>query len=245
MHKHTLILGLLCISFLASSQEIRTDTTYYNGTEIIEFSDGPFTSFEVCEVDKKGRRMGNCNRFSKSGKMVEYSHYKNQILQGEYMRFSPLEAPMIKGWYTDGKKDGIWLTYDVAGNPLNFTIYKEDEITLTRSADISQDLESVDSLSIEEPEFSGGKEGWMKFLSNNLQYPLWAKRYGIEGEVHFETLITKEGIIADVIIVESPAEILSREAIRVMRLSPSRVPKKVNGEPVDSYHKMMFTFRLK
>lgn len=245
MYKRTLSILLFFLPLFVFGQDILVDTTFYHGSEVLEdLSGGSFTTFEVCEVDKKGRRIGSCNRFSRSGKMVEYSHYEKGELSGEYVRFSPLETPIIKGWYFEGSKDGTWLTYDVSGKPLRITIYNKDEEVVSREPTSLQATEADDP-SVEEAHFPDGEEAWMEFLRYNLNYPLWAKRLGIEGQVFFEALITKEGLIADVVITESPGKILSDEAIRVMRKSPPWEPKRINGEPVDTYQKLMFTFRLK
>lgn len=246
MYKRTLSILLFFLPLFVFGQDILVDTTYYQGSEVLEdLSDSAFTTFEVCEVDKKGRRIGSCNRFSRSGKMVEYSHYEKGELNGEYVRFSPLETPIIKGWYFEGRKDGAWLTYDVSGKPLRITIYNEDEEFISRDPFIVGEADTLGIDVVDEARYPGGDEGWMEFLKFNLEYPLWAKRYGIEGQVFLEALITKEGLIAEVIITESPAEILSNEAIRVVRKSSPWEPKRVNGEPVDTYQKLMFTFRLK
>ena len=201
----------------------------------------------MCEVDKKGRRSGDCNRFTKAGKLVEFTHYEKEILEGEYIRFSPLELPIIKGWYEAGKKNGIWLTYDVSGQLSKISLYEQDEMKSSRDPVMPEviDEDSVKIQGFEEAEFAAGPDGWMVFLRNTLEYPLWAKRLGIQGEVYFQALITREGRIADVRITESPDKILSDEAIRVMRKSTLWNPAKINGEAVDAYKDMMFTFKLK
>lgn len=73
------------------------------------------------------------------------------------------------------------------------------------------------------PTFQGGK--WSDFatwMSKNVEYPKWAFDGRIEGKVTVSFVIEKDGTLGDVNIVDSPSDVLSREVLRVIILSPKK-----------------------
>ncbi len=248
MNKTTLSFILLFISFSAFGQKSKTDTTYYQGLEVINDKNS-FTTFEVCEIDRKGRRNGLCERFSKAGKLVESSNYKKGVKSGTYIRYSPLQTALIQGEYVDDMKDGTWITFDIEGNLNGLEIYKNDNLINSRKLDIKiqskMGEEGILANTEVSPEFPGGIEAWQKFIAQNLTYPLEAKRSGAQGEVWTKFIVTKEGSIIFPKIIESPDLALSKEALRIVSLSPNWIPGKINGTPVDAELKFRLVFRLK
>lgn len=136
MKKHTLILLQLFSSFTVFGQKIKTDTTFYQGEELVNEEVG-YTTYEVCEVDRKGRRIGDCNRYSKSGKLVEFSKYENDERNGTYIRYSPLELALIQGQYSNNQKNGNWVIFDMEGNLSSLEIYENDNLVSSRKLNIN------------------------------------------------------------------------------------------------------------
>ena len=244
MHKYTLILGLLFISFLASAQKIKLDTTYFKGTELVEINED-FNLFQVCEVDKKGRNIGVCTKFNRQNSPVEISNYKKGVLHGAYKRFFASGETLLEGEYLNGQREGNWISYDKEGTPLNIEIYEKGNEMLSRALDLVSQATGQEPMFIvveEQPQFPGGPQAWMQFLANNLVYPKEAKERNIKGPVYVKFLVSKEGFILNPKILDSPSPILSTEALRVIRLSPKWIPKKVSGEPMDGYMEFRINF---
>ncbi|HEY9116244.1 MAG TPA: energy transducer TonB [Roseivirga sp.] len=248
MKKHTLLLLLLFTSFTVFSQKVRIDTTYYQGEEVVNSASG-FTTFEVCEVDRKRRKIGECNRYSKSGKLVEFSNYDKDERNGAYVRYSPLELALIQGQYSNNQKNGNWVIFDMEGNLSSLEIYENDSLISSRKLDINGSTNSgEDDLVVvveKKPTFPGGMNSWTKFLAQNLTFPIEAKRDGAQGVVLMKFIVTKEGKVILPIVIDSPHPSFSKEAIRIINLSPDWNPGTDNGKPVDSEMQFRLQFRTK
>lgn len=67
------------------------------------------------------------------------------------------------------------------------------------------------------PQYPGGTDGLMKFLSDNIQYPHEAEKKGIEGTVVVEFIIEKSGKISNTRVLKSVSRELDNEALRVVK----------------------------
>ncbi|MDO4496958.1 MAG: TonB family protein [Bacteroidales bacterium] len=94
------------------------------------------------------------------------------------------------------------------------------------------------------PEFPGGEAALMQFIKKNLKYPAFAAENGIQGRVTLSFTVEKDGSIANIEVMRSPAEELSKEAIRVVSSMPKWKPGKQRGKPVRVKYVLPVTFRL-
>lgn len=95
-----------------------------------------------------------------------------------------------------------------------------------------------------QPQFPGGVEALAQWIADNLQYPTEAIKNGIEGRVIVRFLITKSGDLEKIHVMRSPDDLLSEEAIRVVKLLPKFTPGMVDGEPVNVWFTLPLTFKL-
>lgn len=63
------------------------------------------------------------------------------------------------------------------------------------------------------PEYPGGMEGLMKFLSKNIKYPKSAEKNGIQGIVVVQFIVEKTGAISNVKVLKSVEKSLDKEAV--------------------------------
>ncbi len=82
--------------------------------------------------------------------------------------------------------------------------------------------------------FKGGREAWVKFLANKLDYPAYAIRHRIEGLVLVKFVVEEDGTIKDAEAKWGPEE-LHQEAIRVVEKSPKWIPAQKDGKNVKSF----------
>ncbi len=82
------------------------------------------------------------------------------------------------------------------------------------------------------PEFVGGNEAMIKFLTKNLKYPRDAEQKGLSGTVVVGFTCGKAGEITSVYILKGVSASLDKEAIRVVQMMPAWKPGKNNGVPV-------------
>ncbi|WP_352421661.1 energy transducer TonB [Proteiniphilum sp.] len=96
----------------------------------------------------------------------------------------------------------------------------------------------------EQPEFPGGNVAMMKFLSDNIRYPVIAQENGIQGRVICNFVVERDGSITDVQVVRGQDPSLDREAIRVIQQMPKWKPGKQRGSAVRVRFTLPVVFRL-
>lgn len=96
----------------------------------------------------------------------------------------------------------------------------------------------------EQPEYPGGQEAMMKFLSDSIVYPDEAKAKGIQGRVICNYVVMKDGSIDDVNVVRGVDPLLDAEAVRVLKSMPAWKPGKQRGQAVNVRYTLPLEFRL-
>jgi TonB family protein len=96
----------------------------------------------------------------------------------------------------------------------------------------------------EQPEYPGGQEAMMKFLSDSIVYPDEAKAKGIQGRVICNFVVMKDGSIDDVNVVRGVDPLLDAEAVRVLKSMPAWKPGKQRGQAVNVRYTLPLEFRL-
>ncbi len=97
----------------------------------------------------------------------------------------------------------------------------------------------------EMPEFPGGTDGIMKFISENVKYPPKAVENGLEGRVILRFVVSTDGSVKRIEILRSVDPVLDQEAVRVISQMPKWKPGKNNGTPAAVWFSVPVTFRLK
>ena len=94
------------------------------------------------------------------------------------------------------------------------------------------------------PTFPGGETELMKFIRDNLRYPVIAKENGIQGRVILRFVISKTGTIKNVTVLRSLDPTCDKEAIRLIKSMPKWIPGKQNGYNVPVYFTLPIVFKL-
>ena len=94
------------------------------------------------------------------------------------------------------------------------------------------------------PTFPGGEAELMKFIRDNLRYPLTAKKEGIQGRVILRFVVTKTGAIDNITVLRSLDPACDEEAIRLIKSMPKWIPGKQNGNNVPVYFTLPVVFKL-
>lgn len=95
------------------------------------------------------------------------------------------------------------------------------------------------------PSFPGGEEARMKWLNENINYPLQAAEAGIQGTVQVGFVVEKDGSISQVKILKGVHSLLDNEALRLVRGMPKWIPGKQNGNAVRAYFTQPIRFVLR
>jgi len=93
------------------------------------------------------------------------------------------------------------------------------------------------------PEFPGGFEAMYKWIAEHLKYPEEAVKNKVQGRVFVQFVVEKDGTITQAEVKRSPNDLLSEEALRVVKLMPKWEPGKVGGKPVRSVFNLPVMFK--
>lgn len=96
----------------------------------------------------------------------------------------------------------------------------------------------------EMPQYPGGDEKRLKFLAENIQFPVAASESGIQGTVYVSFIVNTNGKIMDVKILRGIGGGCDEEAMRVVKQMPRWIPGKQNGKYVRVLYNMPIVFRL-
>jgi protein TonB len=96
----------------------------------------------------------------------------------------------------------------------------------------------------EMPEFPGGQDALMKYVSSKISYPEEAVESGIEGTVFITYVVEPDGRITDVKPLRGLGAGLTEEAIRVVKGMPTWTPGKQRGKAVRVQYNLPIRFKL-
>ena len=94
------------------------------------------------------------------------------------------------------------------------------------------------------PEFPGGMDKLIEYLSKNIKYPSIAQENNIQGRVIVEFVVNKDGSIVEPKVMRSVDTSLDNEAMRVIKSMPKWNPGKQRGKAVRVRYTVPVLFRL-
>lgn len=123
-------------------------------------------------------------------------------------------------------------------------------VVVLETTDTAPAAESVDQSEIfpiveAMPEFPGGMEALMKFLSENIKYPASCQKQKVQGRVVVQFVINKDGSVVEAEVIKPVHPDLDKEALRIVSLMPKWTPGKEKGEPVRVKFTLPILFKLK
>lgn len=270
MHTKTFIRTLLFVALpvCAFSQQI----VYYNDSEAAKYlikqpgqgfyllnavqhsivdSSGEYTSYDVIE------KLGDDSLLVKT-----YSRDNILRFEGYFSAYVP------GGKYVDQVRNGVQKYYNDSGDHLYYSetwrVNKLDGELRTyypggalKRIEHWKDGLFVDGQCFNEdgsarqftrfqlaPEFPGGEEKMMRYVSNNIKYPKKAKKRGVQGTAVVSFVVNKDGSISDIRILKDPGEGCGEEAARVVREMPKWNPGSMDDHPVKVRYTFPLRFRL-
>lgn len=122
-----------------------------------------------------------------------------------------------------------------------FDVFKKDSNTKSKEKKVKGKV--YDEVDVK-PQFPGGKDAFINYLSNNLKYPIVAEENNIEGRVVVSFVINKNGEIAGCEIQESSNSLFDKEALRVVGEMPKWTPGTIKGKAVNVRYSIPINFAL-
>lgn len=94
------------------------------------------------------------------------------------------------------------------------------------------------------PSFPGGDAARLKYISENIQYPLAAKVNKIEGKVYLTFVVETDGSLSNISVLRGIGGGCDEESIRMAENMPNWEPGKQRGKPVRVQYNMPIKFKL-
>ncbi len=94
------------------------------------------------------------------------------------------------------------------------------------------------------PEYPGGQEEMMKFLSTNIKYPEEAVKKNLQGTVYVQFVVKSDGTVSNGKVLRGFDKNCDAEALRVISLMPKWVPGEQRGEKVNVAFTLPIKFAL-
>lgn len=147
------------------------------------------------------------------------------------------EAARVIGSMPDwkpGKQHGeaVDVAYTI---PIQFAL--DGEQAKTEENDTFEEVEEM-------PQYVGGQEAMMKYISVNVKYPEQAKTDKVQGKVFVSFVVNSSGKVENTKVVRGVHPALDAEAMRVISLMPDWKPGKQGGKAVKVAFTVPIQFRL-
>ncbi len=95
------------------------------------------------------------------------------------------------------------------------------------------------------PQFPGGQEKLIAYLSKKIKYPNKARREGMQGKVLIQFTIDREGSVRDIVIKKGIREDIDNEAIKIVARMPKWTPGYQNDKPIPVNYILPLNYTLK
>jgi len=137
-----------------------------------------------------------------------------------------------------------WKPGKQRGQPVNVMFTLPVVFRLDKKTEDGIQKSQTSSKNVQNPEFPGGENAYMKFLSDNIKYPVIAQENGIQGFIDAVFNIDTKGKVTFVKFNRSVDPSLDKEVKRVIELMPDWIPGKFNGAATSITSGASFVFRL-
>ncbi|HWK02025.1 MAG TPA: TonB family protein [Puia sp.] len=264
--KHLLLLNF----FFACASEIPVlaqDTLYYN-SNWRDTTASQASYFRIKVRSAPGWQVTDYFLIGKPQMTGQYSDDSFHVRQGEFVWYDSSGIVNHRCRYVNNKEDGPETYYYASGQVQMTGNNKEDEAhgewtgyypsgKISGKAGFKKDKQISGTFYHEdgtrdktitefwrESEFPGGLPQWLRFLNKTLRYPDSAVEHDIEGTVVIGFMVSKEGKVDDMKVIQSVNKYLDEEALRVMRQTPDWRPAITGGILSESYKKQPIVFKL-
>ena len=93
------------------------------------------------------------------------------------------------------------------------------------------------------PEFIGGRDALIEFITTHMEFPKKATTKGIKkGKVYLEFVVKADGEIVNIKVSKTSDKIFNNEAIRLLTIMPKWKPGVLNGNNVNSRYEFPIKF---
>ena len=228
----------------AKTIEVKTDEGTYTGENVMmEIGEADFGDNQLIVIDTvanqsdpliiiDGKRVTNAELEALNPKTIDHV----DVLK---------EKAAVEVYGEEGK-NGVIIITTKGEKILILGEAKVDSTVIQYKAKMETTSEFPEVFDVVEqmPEFPGGPEALMQFLTENVCYPEAALKAGVQGRVLVTFIVDTEGRVNNAKVVKKVNDDLDAEAIRVVGSMPRWKPGKQNGKVVRVRYTMPISFRL-
>lgn len=245
--KFTFLLGLCIIYCSAQSQQIKNpDTAYFNSASRKTIHKDSAAFYTVRHYSPEDSNRVRMTKQAMNGQLLSenyFSNFKKLIKEGTSREYHLSGGLAKEISFVNNKMEGLLLTYWPDGKIRRRDLYRNDTL-VTGQCYTREGKDTVYFEYEQQPTFPGGQDSLRKFINRNLKYPAIAKLDGIAGTVYVLFTVSKDGSITAVDLYKGVSPQLDAEAIRVVKLMPAWIPRKLEGEITSFNLVLPVTFRL-
>jgi TonB family protein len=212
--------------FNADSSDINTIIFWRNGTKY----------FEGKIINNK--KNGVCKFYNSDGKLYSEQEFLDGKLNGLYKIYFENGNLFFSTTYSLDKRLGKYKQWNEAGKLVAEYNYLNDSTTDEKP--VEKDTSRSFKLDEHLPEFVGGEEKMMQFLSDKIKYPAHDRDNMIQGKVRTQFTVSDDGKLIDIIVYSSPSYYMTQEVYDVLDKMPNWKPGTQNGKAV----KVLFTLPI-
>jgi TonB family C-terminal domain len=230
------------------------DTTYYDAKGKKVASLNKAETFQVIFPDSSDSKHIIERFYFKTGNMQSEIRYlvqskKERLMDGKCLEWYPNGQLWKDGMFKNGELHGLLKVYSEDGKLIRSELYANNRIvasnvtkhTFTKDNPSNQAFVIVEQM----PQFPGGTQKMMQYLSENVRYPVIAVRKGVQGIVILNFIISEKGGISDIQVVRGIGSGCDEESVRVVENMPAWEPGKQGGQPVPVKFTLPIRFALK
>ncbi len=135
------------------------------------------------------------------------------------------------------------VTYDTVNKVYKSTV-KFSAPVIKKDVDVNSSDGKVYEVVEKMPQYPGGVNELLSFLTSTIKYPDEAKKNGIQGRVIVRFVVDKTGKVTNTTILRGVSLELDNEALRVVNAMPVWTPGEHKGQTVAVYYALPIQFTL-
>jgi len=121
---------------------------------------------------------------------------------------------------------------------------EDNTIRKTRPAMDQADKNGIFMVVDKMPEYPGGINELLLYISHHVKYPVDAQEKRIQGKIIVRFVVTKSGKIDNAEVIRGLYPAIDKEGLRVINSLPDWIPGEQKGEKVPVWYTIPITFKL-
>ena len=155
----------------------------------------------------------------------------------------PVKKGKKAGTIKMGSKQVKVVEQDKKDNTVDETVTETSKAKEVPANNVFQVVDVFDVVE-QMPQFPGGMQALMEYLSQNIKYPKEAMEAEKQGRVLVQFIVAKDGSVKAAQVLNHVYDALDAEALRVVNAMPNWLPGRQNGKVVNVKYTVPISFRL-